>query len=329
MTVPPVPFEGVEDIPGLKSVPDPAGEPAFLHLEGQDPVLIVACHSGVPGTTPSGAQVFGRRADPADASVSIPSSDINTLAISLAIVRALTSRGARPHALLSLVSRAFIEMNRSWEGQLGWNDGVRLRLPAEIDTPAGADLLAFKADYYDAFQGAVRRATTAIHPDGWLFDIHGQGNPGGVQLVVFTGYGHYARADISYGGSDNLHARLALQDYTLSPSAADPASEIRSNGRPIRNFMSGSAYGARVFDPTSDPVPFPGIVTPTEPHRVHGVQFEIDGALRRGRSPEALEETGLRIGTAIHDALLTRGVLPRRTPAQRGRAAREWYALSG
>lgn len=329
MTLPPVPFEGVEDIPGLTSVADPAGAPAFLRLEGQDPVLIVACHSGVPGTTPSGAQAFGRRVNPADPSTSIPSSDINTLPISLAIVRALTSRGARPHAVLSLVSRAFVEMNRSWEGQLGWSDGVRLRRPEEITTAAGADLLAFKAAYYDAFQDAVRSATTAIHPDGWLFDVHGQGNPGGVQLVVFTGYGHYARADISYGGSDNLHARLALQDFTLSPAASDAAGEIRSAGRPIRNFMSGSAFGARVFNPSSDPIPFAGVVTPTEPHRVHGVQFEIDGALRHSRSPEELEETGLRIGTAIHDSLIMRGVLPRRTPAQRRRTAGEWFALFG
>ena len=330
MSVPPEPFPGVEAIPGLASVPDRAGEAAFLHLEGSDPVVIVACHSGTPVTTPSGARAFGRRANPADATATFPSGDTNTLAISLAILRALTSRGVRPHAVLSLVSRAFIDMNRAWEGQLGWHDGLRLRLPAEIGVPGGADLLAFKAAYYDAFQDAVRRVTTAIHPDGWLFDVHGQGNPGGVELILFSGYGHYARSDICYGSNDNLHTRLAQQDYSLLPAAADPALEVRRDGLPIGNFMSGSAFGARAFRAASDPVPFPGVVVPTEPHRVHGIQLEIDGTLRHDRSAAELEETGLRIGTAIHDALLVRGVLaptPPRPPG--GRGAPDWYALLG
>lgn len=332
MPVPPIPFEGVESIPGLTEVSDAAGDAAFLHLHGHEPVVIVACHSGTPATTPRGAQVFGRRTNPSDPTQSFPSSDDSTLAISLAILRALTSRGRRPHACLSLVSRAFVDMNRSWEGQLGWSSRGGVRTPGEIAGPGGADLLALKSAYYDPFQNAVRDATTAIHPDGWLFDIHGQGNPGGVDLVFFSGYGYFADSDISYGGGgDSLHARLAGQDFVQLPALAEPADEIRNlnNGNPISNFMSGSAFGARPFNPARDTVPFPGAVTPSEPHRVHGIQLEIDRRLRRNRSPEQLEETGLRIGTAIHDALTRRGVLlaPRGGAALPfGRSTREWFA---
>lgn len=334
MAIPAIPFEGVELIPGLVESRDAAGDTAFLYLPGSDPVVIVACHSGTPGTTPPGAKAFGRRTNPADPGQTFSSGDEATLAISLAIIRALTSRGRRPHAVLSLVSRAFVDMNRVWDGQLGWNSPGGIRTPGEIAAPGGADLLAFKAAYYDAFQDAVRNATSEIHPDGWLFDIHGQSNPAGIDLVFFSGYGHFARSDISYGGGgDSLHGRLSDQAFALSPTIADAASEIRNaNGAPISNFMSGSAFGARLFRSATDPVPFPGVVAPTEPHRVHGIQLEIDSALRRNRTPEQIEETGLRIGTAIHDALMRRGVLPATgvgSTQPAGRSGPEWFATLG
>lgn len=327
-----VPFEGVESIPGLAAVTDAAGDAMFLRRTGGAPIVIVACHSGDGGTTPKGALKFGRRFNPSDANASIPSGDFATMPIALAILRALTSRGVDASAVLSLVSRAYVDMNRSWEGQLGWNKDGATRFPDEIATPGGADLLAFKAAYYDSFQNAVREIATAIHPKGWLFDIHGQSNPDGSELYFFSGYGHYARADICYAGGDCLHARLTRQGFVIAPTSADPANEVRNrdNGRPLQNFMSGSAFGARAFSSSRDPAPFAGNVVPTEPHRLHAISFEIDAALRRGRAPERLEETGLRIGTAIHDALLLRGVLDRDArPSGRGDGASAWYALLG
>ena len=115
----------------------------------------------------------------------------------------------------------------------------------------------------------------------------------------------------------------------MVPAVRGAAGEIRDleTGLPESNFMSGSLHGARLFRNATDPVPFAGIVNPTAPQRVHGVQFEIDRVFRFDRSDEDLEEIGLRIGTAIHQALLAKGVLTRTAANAEGRGAQVWYQM--
>jgi hypothetical protein len=60
---------------------------------------------------------------------------------------------------------------------------------------------------------------------------------------------------------------------------------------------------------------------------VHGIQFEIDRSFRFDRSDEELEEVGLRLGTAIHQALLAKGVLTRTVANAEGKGAHEWYQM--
>ncbi len=279
-------FEGLEEVPHLTNVRDANGDILYHQVAGEAPIVIVACHSGTPGSTPSGARLFGTRTALGNAEPSL-GDDTNTFKITLALVRALAALGARPHAFLNLISRQFVDHNRGWNDQLGWDGVFGVVRPGDETLPAsqaphGARLAEFKRNYYDPFQDAVDAACRQVHPDGWLFDVHGMGRLPGT-LVMFSGYGHYARQDVVHAGPDCLHATLAAQSFPLVPAVRGAAGELRDldTGRPISNFMSGSLHGARLFLKATDPVPFAGNVNPTAPQRVHGVQFEIDrGAVR-------------------------------------------------
>jgi hypothetical protein len=325
-------FEGLEEIPHLTNVRDANGDILYHQVAGEAPIVVVACHSGTPESTPSGARLFGTRTARGRSEPSL-GDDTNTFKITLALVRALAALGARPHAFLNLISRQFVDHNRTWDGQLGWDGVFGMVRPGDETLPAaqaphGARLAEFKRNYYDPFQDAVDSACRQVHPDGWLFDVHGMGRLPGT-LVMFSGYGNYARQDVVHSGANCLHATLAAQSFPMVPAVRGAAGEIRDlkTGLPIKNFMSGSLHGARLFEPTTDPVPFPGNVAPTAPQRVHGVQFEIDHAFRGNRSDEDLEEIGLRLGTAIHQAMLAKGVLTRTATNAEGRGAQVWYQM--
>lgn len=336
MTYDDVSFPGLERIPDMMPVNDANGETIYLRTAGVSPIIICAPHSGVPATTPTLAQSFGRRVlfDPVTGKEIEPQDDTNTLKITFGIVRALASLGFTPHAFINLVSRKFVDMNRGWSGQQSWRDTVNEYLPSDIDKtpeefPRVDEFNEFKQVYYDHFHDAMREVTSALHPDGWLFEVHGQSFEG-AELIVFSGYGYYARQDFVHAGASSLHRCLADEGFALIPTAPGAAGEIRrEDGSLVTNLISGGRYGARFFDPSRDAVPYPGNVVPNQPRRVHGIQFELSRSRRFNQPDEALESTGLAMGYAIYRCLLGNGLIARAPTPREGENSSGWYALLG
>ncbi|WP_126349486.1 hypothetical protein [Kocuria rosea] len=105
--------------------------------------------------------------------------------------------------------------------------------------------------------------TTDLHPDGWIFDVHGR-KVEGADLDLFTGYGHYARRDFTYdNGEAFLHAHLVAQGLAVRPGSPNPGDEVGATTSPANNLISGGRYGASYFSPTQDPIPRLDNVTPT------------------------------------------------------------------
>jgi hypothetical protein len=312
-----VPFEGVEPVPGLREVDDHNGETTFFVLEGNCPVVIVAPHAGRNDITPSGARAFGKREnDPSTGRTPNFNNDVRTLEITLALVRTLSAMGTVPHAFLNCVSREYMDLNRPWGNQEMWRDasstyrpGDELKSPTEF--PRVQQFADFKRFYYDRMHDRIRAVTTALHPDGWIFDVHGR-KVEGADLELFTGYGHYARRDFVYDNVDtSLHAYLVDQALVVRPGSPNPGNEVGAATSPGNNLISGGRYGASHFSPTQDPIPRPDSVVPTAPHRLHGVQFEISRQLRPSGPPESLENVGIRLAHALFGFLLDNGVITR------------------
>nr|WP_208786681.1 N-formylglutamate amidohydrolase [[Micrococcus luteus] ATCC 49442] len=332
----PLPFEGVERIPGLVGVEDHNGEIAFWHLKGNCPVIIVAPHAGSAATTPSDAKGFGRRVkDPMSNKDPRVTNDLRTLDISLGLVRTLCAMGFVPHAFLNRVDRGYVDLNRPWPNQAMWESGGREYRPGDEDKslaelPRAEEFRQFKSSYYDRFHAEIRATTTALTPTpprGWLFDVHGRGNTD--DLVVFTGYGYYARRDFVYdNGNASLHSHLKRQELPVRvhPPLPDPKTEDKADVGGTSNLISGGRYGARSFTPGRDPIPFPGgVVTPSAGDRVHGVQFEGLGSLRpRTGQPELVEGVGISLAYAIAGFLQDNGILTRTQRPLPGHGAVSW-----
>lgn len=329
-----IPFEGVEAIPDLEAVRDPDGDTVFYCLEGNCPIVVVAPHAGTSSSTPPGATVFGERVnDPTTDRVPTFSDDSNTLAITFAVIRTLCAMGFVPHAVINQVSRQYMDLNRRWQGQEMWVDSAGTYRPGDetksaAEFPRVAEFNKFKETYYDLLHDTVRGFTTAVHPTGWLFDIHGRAVQG-ADLVPFTGYGHYARRDFAYdSGPAALHAHLTQQGFALDPAVPDPGAEVGATTSPTSNLMSGDRYGASTFDSSTDPIPRPDVVVPGAPHRVHGVQFEFARSLRDG-PPEEMEGAGIRLAYSIAGFLLDNGVIVRVNDFASGAASLEWFSQMG
>ncbi|MFE7630054.1 hypothetical protein [Kocuria sp. NPDC057446] len=296
---------------------DPNGEKTFFALEGNCPVVVVAPHAGRNDITPSGARAFGKREnDPSTARTPNVSNDVRTLEIAFALVRTLSAMGFVPYAFLNCVSRGYMDLNRPWGGQEMWRDangvyrpGDELKSPAEF--PRVRSFAAFKRDYYDRMHAEIQAVTTDLHPNGWIFDVHGR-QVDGADLELFTGYGHYARRDFIYdNGAASLHAHLVEQGWAVRPGSPDPGDEVGATTSPATNLISGGRYGASHFSPTRDPIPRPDNVIPTAPHRLHGVQFEISRRLRPSGPPETLENVGIGLAHAMFGFLRDNGVITR------------------
>jgi hypothetical protein len=239
--------------------------------------------------------------------------------------------GATPNAVINLVSRKYMDLNRTWESQLLWRDDNDVsftpdeeRKPVE-QFPRLAEFLEFKDVYYQSFHDTLRNFTTANHPDGWLFDIHGQSNPTG-NLIVFSGYGYYARQDYVYQTNASLHQSLIDQGFQIGEqSGAVNEVRDRTTGNPIQNLISGGRYGARFFNRSNDSVPFTGNVVPNQSHRVHGIQFEIDGSLRFNKTDEELESVGINLAYGIYNTMLGNGVIQYTPNPLPGKFATEWF----
>src|SRR5687768_4185096 len=97
----PITFPGQEIIPGLTPVPNAA--PAFLKITGNCPIIIIAPHAGHEDTTPPGAKAFGARKDDPDTGGNFTAGDdTNTLKITSALVRTLSSLGFIPFTVINL-----------------------------------------------------------------------------------------------------------------------------------------------------------------------------------------------------------------------------------
>ena len=327
-------FPGLEMIPGLEPVLDDNGEAVFLTTPGNCPIVICSPHSGTESSTPAGAKNFGERQDdPATTRTPNKDDDRNTLKITLGIVRTLSALGFIPHAVINLVSRKYMDLNRTWQAQEMWQDSAGTYRPGDEnkssqDFSRVDSFKTFKDTYYQKLHDTIQGITTSLNPDGWLFDVHGRGFTGG-DLIVFSGYGYYARQDFVYGNPSSLHQCLQEQGFSVIPANPDPAQEVGGNGGLTTNLISGGRYGARFFNPASDPVPFNGNVIPNQPHRVHGIQFEIEGSLRHGQPDEFLESVGINIGYALFNCLLNNGLLTRNPSPQSGEPAQEWYSALG
>ncbi|GAA1759427.1 hypothetical protein GCM10009712_05070 [Pseudarthrobacter sulfonivorans] len=331
-----LPFEGVEEVPGLVGVEDHNGEIAFWHLKGNCPVIIVAPHAGGAATTPRDAKRFGERVeDPSTNKKPRLTNDQRTMDISLGLVRTLCAMGFVPHAFLNRVDRKYVDLNRPWQNQATWkSNGLEYRPGDEEkspeDLPRAEEFKRFKRSYYDCFHSRIRATTTALTPTpprAWLFDVHGRGNTD--DLVVFTGYGYYARRDFVYdNGHASLHSHLKRQKLPVPvhPPVPDPKTEDKAEAGGTSNLISGGRYGAQSFREGRDPIPFPGgVVTPSEDHRVHGVQFEGLGSLRpRTGQPELVETVGIGMAYAITGFLLDNGVLSRTQHPLQGHGAVSW-----
>jgi hypothetical protein len=242
--------------------------------------------------------------------------------------------GFVPYTVINRVSRQYMDLNRRWQNQEMWKDSDGSYRPGDETKTADAfprveEFVKFKETYYDLLHSTVRSFTTAAHPTGWLFDIHGRAVQGS-DLVFFTGYGHYARRDFVYdNGSAALHAHLVRVGFLVDPKNPDPGDEVgAADGGTVSNLMSGDRYGASALDPEVDPIPRADSVQPSQPHRVHGVQFEFSRSLRDG-PPEEMESAGIRLAYAISGFLLANGLLTRTTNPKPGNGAVEWFSQLG
>jgi hypothetical protein len=127
-----VPFEGVEEIPGLERVPPL--DTAFLKLTGNCPIIITAPHAGTEDSTPRGAKAFGQRTRNRAAGGNFNNGDDEyTREITFALVRTLAAMNYRPYAVINLVSRKYMDLNRTWDGQHLW-----VEITASAPTPSFA-----------------------------------------------------------------------------------------------------------------------------------------------------------------------------------------------
>ncbi|HUE88779.1 MAG TPA: hypothetical protein VMO26_22100 [Vicinamibacterales bacterium] len=316
-------FPGQEIIPGLESVPA-TGEPAFLKVEGNCPIIISAPHAGSVATTPAGAKAFGeRRDDPNVGGTPNTSDDVNTLFIAFGLIRTLSSHGFVPHTAINLVSRRYVDVNRTWERQQMWQDSQGAYRPGDesksaAEFPRVAEFDAFRRSFYQDFHDTLRRFAESQHPNGWLFDVHGtslNSLGSGFTLQIVTTQGFTARRDVVYDSAGSLHHFLLEGGLVVHPAAADPGDEavtFSATGEASLNLISGGRYGAQNPPARQSALPEPGAVTPgPQTRRVHGVQFEIDGSLRHNRTAEELESVGVNLGNAIYRSLLTNGLLSR------------------
>ena len=270
MAPPSVTFAAQEIIPGLRSGPGP-GDPAFLQLEGNCPIIISA-----------------------------------------------------PHAANNLVSRKYMDLNRQWSNQQKWVGLDGTHRPGDETKSAGdfprvAEFDAFRQSYYQDYHDTLRRFTTSQHPDGWLFDVHGTSLDGDDTLQIVTTRGFTARRDFVYDNRANRHRFLGDGGFKLDPELANPGNEamaVNDDGIASMNLISGGRYGAHAPPADSAALPAPGPVTPgPQAHRVHGVQFELDGSIRHQQPPEVLESVGMNLAYAIFRCLLEQ-----RPPAAHQRA---------
>jgi len=326
-------FEGLEDIPGMEALMDANDEPVMLRTRGDTPLIICTAHSGTSGSTPRGAKTLGpRRSHSQD--------DTNTLPIALGAIRALSSLGARPNSLLNLVSRRYIDQNRTWAGQGGWQttvadgcDGQPCTVsvlpgfladpPADLSPDLLDRLTTLNRTYYASFHDELCSMTSRLNPDAWLFDIHGKNfndDPDltGTNLLMFTGYGHYADRSKAYDDTrTSLHRAILDEGLRLHPVTADPGREVNRDGAlTVTNLISGGRFGASHFDAGVEAAPRRDPVTPRAgTRRVHGVQFEFRQEVRFGASDEDLEAVGMNLGHAIHRFAVRNGLI---VPAARG-----------
>jgi hypothetical protein len=176
--------------------------------------------------------------------------------------------------------------------------------------------------------------TESQHPDGWLFDVHGTSLSDigtGRTLQIVTTRGFTARRDFVYDNPANLHGFLVDGGFAVDPSVADPgleSAEFDDDGNANMNLISGGRYGAQAPPANRADLPPSGPVAPgPQRHRVHGVQFEMDGSIRMRQSPEALESVGMNLAMAIYYCLVGNGVV-QRTPSPRdGHHATVGYVL--
>lgn len=325
-------FPGLELIPNLEAVLDDNGAAIFLRANGNCPIVICAAHAGTENSTPNGAKIFGERQDdPATTRKVRRTDDTHTLEITFGIVRTLCALGFIPHTVINLVSRHYLDLNRPWTSQEMWKDNAGEYRPGDEDTSVEAfprvnAFKVFKETYYQKFHDTLRGITTSLHPNGWLFDVHGMRFDGG-DLILFSGYGYYAGRDVVYGNPFSLHHYLHEQGFSIVPLNPTPADEVGGLSNPTTNLISGDRYGARSFNPSSDPIPFIGNVAPSQPHRVHGIQLEIEGSLRHDKPHEFLESVGVNIGYAIFNCLQGNGLIARNPLPQSGEYAKEWYSI--
>ena len=304
--------------------------------------IISAPHAGRVQTTPSGATAFGeRRDDPGVGGSFNTSDDANTLPIAFGLVRTLCSLGAVPHAAINLVSRRYMDENRTWERQQMWQDtsgtyrpGDETKTPAEFARVAEFD--RFRQSYYQDFHDTLRRFAEALHPGGWLFDVHGTSLASlgaGFTLQIVTTQGFTASRDVVYDSAANLHRCLEEGGFSVHPAAADPGGEsvtFNAAGEASLNLISGGRYGAQGGPANRAALPEPGPVVPgPQARRVHGVQFEMDGSIRHGQSAEVLESVGINLANAIYQCLLGNGIVQRAAAPRPGDNAVEAYTLLG
>lgn len=322
-------FEGLEEIPGLAGVPDD-DDPAFLKVNGNCPIIISAPHAGDESTTPVEAKVFGRRQS------GNRNNDVNTLKITFALVRTLSTLGAVPNAVINLVSRNYIDMNRTWNGQGEWKDDDDNTFQPEDALPGVNEFGRFQETYYQAFHNTLQSFTEAHHPHGWLFDIHGTSLKflaplHTYTLQIVTTQGYTARRDFVYDSPHSLHHYLhdKGRGFDVHPISGDPGDEyyeLNAQGQAIMNLISGGRFGAKNPPALPSNLPVTTNVTPgPQLRRIHGVQFEIDGSLRHNRTDEDLESVGINLAYGIYECMLGSGVISYTANPLLGKFSAEWF----
>jgi hypothetical protein len=303
--------------------------------------MISAAHAGSEETTPAGAKAFGRRQD--DPSVGgnfNDQDDKNSLKITFALVRTLSSLGFIPYTVINLVSRRYMDLNRTWGGQQMWQDTRGTYRPGDENKtlqqfPRLEEFKRFRKSFYQDFHDTLQQFTTSQHPHGWLFDIHGTsleflGTNSTLEIVTTGGF--TARRDIVYDKPHNLHRYLVDGGFSVFPITADPGAESpdfgRATGTASLNLISGGRYGAQPPPANLADLPERNPVIPgPQSHRVHGVQFEIDKSLRWDQTDEQLESTGINIANAIYRCLLGNQVLQRQPQPRDGENAVLCYSM--
>jgi len=328
-------FEGLEEIPGLEGVPN-NNSPAFLKVNGNCPIIISAPHSGDESTTPVDAKAFGQR------QTGNRNNDTNTLKIAFALIRTLSAMGTVPNATINLVSRKYMDLNRTWNGQGFWQDDNGDTFSPSDDTstvsqfPRLAEFQSFRDVYYQSFHDTLQGFTQANHPDGWLFDVHGTGlgllgSLHTYTLQIVTTQGYTARRDIVYDSPRSLFRYLHDEGrgFDVHPNSGNPGDEYfvaNDQGNVSMNLISGGRFGAQNPPVLASNLPITTNVRPgPQSRRVHGVQFEIDGTLRHNKLDEELETVGINLAYGIYNAMLGNGILQYTPNPLPGRFATEWF----